>query len=274
MAAVGSNRVFYAALGFSLLFHFSMVTVFSIEVWLPVQRAEYFDFEIVPVPEISVKTDVLAEQDAIVQVPELNTNLSLSTPESAITGDVELAATLPTIQLPSLQSSDLNITIDPLGLSPDYTNSDTRRRDSWELVITELAEVGDVLKRMTPWDSQEITSVPQPVRIPPLQSSDEATVRIEWMTDPLERKVLFAPTIDVAGLGNSALLSDSISLVFRADSGGRVTEVLTPVQEDSAVQVSAGQALLEFRFEPIGSGASAQQYGILIIEKAAGGVLP
>ncbi|MBM3290975.1 MAG: hypothetical protein FJY92_12565, partial [Candidatus Hydrogenedentes bacterium] len=96
------DRVLITTMGFSLLFHLSMVTLFSIYVWVPVNRPKYAQLEIKYLQPGAILLAGLdtAPRELTIDGPPPAGGLTIGPPPSA-------TAPLPEIALPALDTAQL-----------------------------------------------------------------------------------------------------------------------------------------------------------------------
>ena len=271
-----SRRVLYVALAVSTVFHLSMVTVFSISVWLPVETINYYTFDIVevdrPVPVAPPPTEVEP-----VPLPSLNDELTLNTDlprlepdqqlqlEPPVMEPVSLEPALPEIELPRLQFAEL----ERIRLREEGFRVQTRYRglgganrdDLWARFGEELDQLRGAFARLPFSNDAPEEDAPMPVSRP----AEGIAVYIEWMGEPKDRDLLFSPPIDALWKLDPDTLTEPISLVFRVSPEGEVIEVMAPVEDEEGVVASAGKALTRYRFAPVEGDNVHDQHGTLLI---------
>ncbi|MFO7774999.1 MAG: hypothetical protein R6W89_04300 [Candidatus Hydrogenedentota bacterium] len=247
------DRVFLIALGASGLLHLSMVTLFSIGIYFPREEHEYYDFQIVDVNARNQAASFSDSADSL-DLPtqgELAPGIADS-PSFGSENDERFAApSLPSIELPRLEFADL----DRLRLREMGADAESRYRrhssshpgDSWARFGQELERFGHTLTRL-PFLSERsnVSKAPPEVLTHP---APDFKARIEWLSDPKDRQLIFAPPIDALwGLQPAAL--QPMTFIIRVNAEGRVVEVISPAEGDSELVSQVGRQLLRYRFAP------------------------
>lgn len=262
------DRAFKISLGISTLFHLSMVTLFSIYIWVPVRDISYYTFDIVdPVTHESVlrgPQDVLrvptmedALRPAATDETEALEPLALSTPENLDPG-------LPQISLPRLEVAELErLQVKEEGLRIRSHFDQEGPKDPWARFGREIGKLQDALRQWTTFESLDEPEEPalQPVSRP----VEGLALYIDWMSAPEDRELIFAPPIDALWKLDPKTMTEPIAIMFKVNPEGQVIEVMTPVEDADGVVASAGKALIRYRFEPLDQKDAGDQYGTLLI---------
>lgn len=270
------DRAFNISLGVSILFHLSMVTLFSIYIWIPVRELEYYTFDIVdPVTHESViraprnELKVPSIEDALNPIgatvpPELEA-LALSAPES-------LDPALPQISLPRLEVAELErLQVREEGLRIRSHFEQEGPQDPWARFGREIGKLQDALRQLAAFDTLEETD--QPAHLPVSRPVDGLALYIDWMSAPEDRELIFSPPIDALWRIDPKSLVEPIAIMFRVNPEGQVIEVMTPIEDDEGVVASAGRALIKYRFAPLEGDVKDDQYGTLLIAPDEGPAL-
>ncbi|GMU94076.1 MAG: hypothetical protein AMXMBFR4_31340 [Candidatus Hydrogenedentota bacterium] len=262
------NRRLTVALFVSALFHLSMVTLFSIYIWVPVNPIHYYEFDIVdPVTRQSVihgqRLRLPSLEEALASPPNVNPLLA---PDSSLTisGPEDLATVLPDISLPTLEIAELErLHMRERGMRALAEFEPGRPRDSWGRFISEIGRLDDALRQLPLFSGpdDEAGRAPVPVSRP----VEGLAVYVDWMGEPEDRELIFSPPIDALWGVAPSRMTESISVVFKVNPQGEVIEVLTPVEDEQGIVASAGRALLKYRFAPLEGSTQGDQYGTLII---------
>ena len=73
---------------------------------------------------------------------------------------------------------------------------------------------------------------------------------IEWVAEPRDRELLFAPPIVALWGADPAVLDEPLVIQFSVNARGRVVSVWSPQLDDDGILSSAQNSLLKYRFEP------------------------
>ena len=272
------DRTFTISLVISSLFHLSMVTLFSIYIWIPVEDITYYTFDIVdPVTHESVirgPRDLLRVptlEDALRPVespvlprPGLET-LALSNPES-------LDPSLPQITLPTLEIAQLErLQVREEGLKVRSQFDLDKPTDAWSRFSQEMGRLQDAFRRLAVFDDagEEEERAKAPVSRP----VEGLALYVDWMSSPEDRDLIFSPPIDALWKLDPKSMTEPIAIMFKVNAEGEVIEVMTPVEDEEGVIASAGKALIKYRFAPLEPGNSGDQYGTLLIAPDEGPAL-
>jgi len=262
------DRAFKISLGISTLFHLSMVTLFSIYIWIPVQEISYYTFDIV---DPRTHESVLRGPRNVLRVPSMEDALrptvigaapgleplALSAPEA-------LDPELPQISLPRLEVAELErLQVREEGLRIQSHFEREGPQDPWARFGREVGKLQDALRQLATFDAfdEEAETVHQPVSRP----VEGLALYIDWMSAPEDRELIFSPPIDALWRLDPKSLVEPIAIMFKVDPEGQVIEVMTPIEDAEGVIASAGKALIKYRFAPLDPGAEGDQYGTLLI---------
>jgi hypothetical protein len=257
------NRAFGISLFVSFAFHLSMVSLFSIVFIFPIDKIDYYRFEI--------KEQAPAPARVASSLDEF---LSLEGAESLRLGGAdELGGSLPEIALPQLEFAEL----DRLRVREEGLKIRRRRlgflgpqlRDSWDRLGSEVGRLRDVLalRGIFGRESGEKEDAPRLATRP----AKGFEAYIEWMSEPKDRELLFSPPIEALWSLEPSDLEEPIVLVFRVSPDGDVLEVLTPLADEAGIVVNAARALTKYRFEALDSADARDQHGTLLISAAHAG---
>jgi len=254
-------RALYVALAISILFHLSMVTVFRIVIAFPRENIEYVSFRIVAPAQRPAQLQ--AHSADRLRVPSPN-----ATPAGLVGGDAEETDPgwqeplwdLPAIELPTVEFAELRrLRVREEGLAL-WTEHEAllgpKPRDAWARFGEELGQLGSALShlRLSGREDQDKEVAPEPVSRP----AKGFEAYIEWVTEPRDRQLLFAPPIEALwGMAPSEMAAP-IVLQFTVNTSGRVVSVWSPGLDDDGVTRSAQNALLKYRFEPVDGNAKQQ----------------
>ena len=268
-------------LAISTLFHLSMVTVFSISVWFEIEPVNYFSFHIVDrAAGAAVRREEIREQLSLppigdtIALPERTegngTLLSSSDeePQTLTIAETDLFPNaLPHIELPRLELAQLG----DLRLRDERLNADARyealnrrpRPDSWARFGEGLGRLRDAVSRLPFFARTQAASASRTQIVDlPLEG---LTAHIEWLSEPKDRELLFAAPVQGLLHFHPGDLPEPLVLGFKVDADGTVTEVLTPVGDETGLIAGAGDALRQYRFEPTENGTPREQHATLTI---------
>lgn len=270
------DRVLITTIAVSVLVHLSMVTLFSIYVWVPVNRPRYAQLEIKYLGQPGL---TLAAMDLSLHMPTLGptldegtpdpeagerANLSIPQPES---GPAPLA--LPEISLPSLDTKLLEraeMVASSAGVRSSFEPAE--RQDFWARAIGQIGRLDDRLRELTPLESV-FPDAAEPVRpVPIARPAAGLAMYIEWTGEPRERKLALGAPIDSLWRVDVAAMGRPISVPFKVNAQGEVTYVLPPPEDDVVLQ-SVSDALRRFRFAPLDAPNAPEQIGTLVIAREA-----
>lgn len=256
------DRVFLVALTVSLLFHLSMVTLFRIVIYFPRVDMEFVDVDIVEWPS----EPVLAEQLTLSEPGETLERLA----EDAL--DTERANRLPPLEfeLPALPFSELDL----LRVQQQGLEVRSRYRELFEEEPSDLwSQFGRELDRLSTFiaGSVETGESRDESLIPVSRPAPGFEAYLEWINEPKDRLVLAVKGIEgLRGLAPDAL-PEPIALIIRVNRNGRVVGVVDPIGPDDTLVEDAVDALLQYRFEPIGEDGPAIHHGTILIRGAIEG---
>ncbi len=249
------DRAFVVSLGFSVLFHLSMVTVFSIVIFFPREAIHYYSFQIIEPP--SQRPSVAAQGDRS-QAPSLgdvSTNGALH-----LSGGSDPWGVLPEIELPTIEFAELRrLRVREKGLALRARHESLlapKPRDAWARFGEELGQLGSALSRLRLSGGKAPPEEPPPAPITRPAAGFEAY--IEWMGEPRDRELLFAPPIEALWGVSPGVLDKPIVLEFAVSAQGRVLSVWSPLVDEGGLITSAQNTLLKYRFEPV-EGNRTQQ---------------
>jgi hypothetical protein len=248
------DRRLAAALAVSALIHLSMVTVFNIGVWLPVQVPKYTEFGFIPL-------EAPGNGAPRLQAPDLDSLLQESRAEND----------LPDVNLPGLPSAEYErrmLQERSLRLSDELLQEEAPpASDSWARLGQEVQQWRQTLRDLSFFETN-----PEPPAERPVHRSlagDGFEVLIRWLNEPDDREVLLSPPIEILWKRDSAAMERPVDVIFRVGPEGRVREVLEgSAAPDVELMLSIARTLQKYRFEPLPEGRSADQFGSLIVRPA------
>lgn len=262
------DRVFITMVSVSMLFHLSMVTLFSIYVYVPVSRPKYAQLDIEYLEPGRID---LAASDLTLRIPAMGGALTPETgsgvpdppEEGPLAATERLTLQLPEIAPPAFDSAQLersemiaSVTRAlPLRL-PDL------EEDSWARSIGRIERIQDRLREYTSLDSV-FPVAPNPHHFVPItQPIADIRMYIEWGREPLDRKLELRPPIDSLWRLDPKALEKPLGLAFKVNAAGEVVYVLPT---DDEVLRDVADALKQFRFAPLDDPRSDDQIGTLVI---------
>lgn len=267
------DRILMTTLIVSFMFHVSMVTLFSIYVWVPVNRPKYAQLEI-KYPEANPIT--MASLDVSLDVPSLDGSLPSGdltlTPSPTLPPQLSIESgapapgpALPEIDLPSLDPALLeNSRMIALSLRARYPYEPEPDQGFWAQSIEQLGRIGDRLRVITPFESVFENEKTQARAAPIARPAPGVAVYVEWNAEPHDRGLMLSPPIDAFWGIDAKSARRPISIAFKADAAGNVVFVLPPPAADETI-THVAESLREFRFAPLDDPVAGDQYGTLII---------
>lgn len=269
------DRVFIVALGLSTLLHLSMVTLFTIVITFRIEPTQYWSFDIVDARTMQPMFRTQATPMPTLKAPDLLADPALPplhVGELAGTDTPAAASGLPEITLPRIEFAELEqLEARERGLQTGVRYESMLERnpqDPWTRFNEELDQFRNALRDLPLFDRSEdvedtpaATLRPEPAARP----AEGFAAYIEWMTEPKDRALLFAPQVEALHDVAPSELIEPVVVVFRVNPLGRVVEVLTPVEDEKGIVSGVGRALLRYRFEPLPSEATEDQRGTLIV---------
>lgn len=248
------NPTFNVALAVSVLFHLSMVSVFSIVILLP--RSEPRQFILGIAPPNPFGTALPAPTGAVADW-------------LATAGDTSRDE-LPLVQLPRLEPSipALRTPEDSLKIRSRFSElfeaPETETPDSWAQFTRELRVIGPTLKQWA-WPQEESRRLRLNSPVPGIVLS------IEWFSEPSQRRVLFMPPLASLWRLETDRLTAPLTVLFAVNAQGKVVDVQTAVEDDAGVVADIRNALPNFAFEPVedAAAAAALQRGTLFVDVEA-----
>lgn len=279
------NRPFLVALCLSVVFHISMVTLFSIVFEFQVKRIEYYDFHILSEQQLVSEEARAAPERRSRNLPVLEDPLRKAGIEELARDEgsevsAGWASGLPAIELPRLEFAEMEM----LELREESLTIQSRLAEFLDAPLSEpwarlgrgLERLGDALSSSWFFDEEEETVIEQGMPQLVARPAEGFEAYVEWMSEPRDRELLFSPPIEALFKVDPEELTEPITLVFRVNPEGEVVEVLTPLPDDAGIVVSAARALTTYRFAPLEESNTWDQHGTLLITPARKeeGILP
>ena len=251
IAGRSSDHIFACALVLSLLLHLSAVTLFRIVFYFPHKDIDYFDVTIVRPPTLPV---------AAAAPPD---RLSLAGPN--FDAAPAIGSSLPPIELPVLKFEKL----DQLRIRQEAIETRSRFDELFAGAAdgtglpgeSGFGALGQTLSRLTFGSPGDHPPTPTPVSRP----APGFEAYIEWLSPPMDRKVLAVAPIDALwGLTPDAL-PEPLTLVFQVNRDGRVVPGFMALSDANEIARSAARALGRYRFEPLLGDGPETQSGTFIV---------
>ena len=240
------NRAFVASLGVSLLFHLSMVTVFSIVIFFPRETVRYYSFRIVEPPSRDAPADDRGDF-------RLRPALADETADGLHLGGEASWGALPDIELPTIEFAELRrMRIRERGLALATRREsllEPKPRDAWARFGEELGQLGSALSRLRLSGDEALA--PSPSMTPATRPAAGFEAYVEWVGEPRGRQLLFAPPIEVLWGVDPPSLDRPIVLQFTVNAQGRVVSVWSPHVDERGLIAGAQDTLLKYRFEAV-----------------------
>jgi len=256
---MGRNRVFQVALAVSVVFHLSMVTLFSIQIPFTRPVVVYYPFDIV---DPYTFEPVFRPEHATLRAPEL-ADLFRRPPETADPFDESpargprLAAArftdLPRVDLPQLDYANLDLmairdmqlelqrSVDAVASRPPAINLDRQ-----------LERIADTLIRQPLFEGFDGEAHIAEERAIITQAAAQGFVaEIEWRDPPYDRPILFAPPIAALSGQFAASITGPLIFDIAVAPGGQLEVAFAPVQLDSESAQQLEAALERWRFDPV-----------------------
>ena len=251
------SHAFTVALMVSVLFHLSMVSVFSIVIRFPSKGVRYAAIEIAQEPMVVAH----AAPRVLLRAPTPGQLLEEQGLEAIDTGAPE--DTVPAIELPRLRAAPvqpLRSHEESLRIRSQFSGLfETRPQetpDSWALFTQELRGIGFTLRRWTMPQTPEA----KPLRLRVTTPVPGIAVFVEWMSEPKDRKVLLSPPIAALWRLDPAQLAEPLALVLTVNAQGKVTDVQAPMEDEAGTVAEIKQGLSKYVFEPRGMEETKDQH--------------
>jgi hypothetical protein len=257
------TRPLAVALAVSVLFHLSMVSVFSIVIWFPRADIRYLSFDLVYPP-------------AHDRVPIQRNFLRMSRPDQMMdraeaaaleeTEHNEWLASLPPVELPRFTfpkleglggATTLRVRSPAIELAEEE-----ERQDSWAVFTQDLRSIGQLFS-----GRNELPKAPADIdqTVAAAAPAPGFTARVRWMSEPKTRRLLFSIPMRALWNVDPAQVTDPVALVFTVDPLGKVTDVQMPVEDDAGIVTNVANALWKYRFEPLYQEQPKDQRGTFIV---------
>ncbi len=250
------DRAFLVSLVVSAVFHLSMVTVFSVVIFFPRHRVDYYSFSIIR-PETGLAIPERPRDILRVPSPATVSHAEAVDAETQINTRRRIADALPKIDLPTVEFAELRrLEARQKGLALRARRSssfDSNSDDSWARFGRGLGRLRTAIGGLglLPKPAPEPVSTERPAGSPVTRPATGFEAHIEWITGSEDRRLLFAPPIKSLWATRPQSVKEPIVLEFTVNPEGRVISVWTPKVDDSGVITDAQNTLLKYRFDPI-----------------------
>jgi hypothetical protein len=260
------RRSFHIALGVSVLFHISMITVFRIVIYFPREEIQFRDLAIIPI-EIHAPPEPPAAMPPAGPPPSSGGQLSLrgvTTPPGE------------SIELPTLEFAELErLRVRQEGAQAISRFDDLFEEpagDSWSRFSRTLSGLGRTLAELRLSGVEDEGS---PLSLDAegapglaLRPAEGFEARILWDSEPKDRQLLFAPPVDALWTVDPAQVTQPIEVVLQVNELGQVVNVFSPTVQASELVDAVQATVLRYRFEPLNLDGRDEQKATLRIQAA------
>ncbi len=257
------SRVFILSFTLSALFHFSMVTVFTIVIIFPRYDAKFYSFSIVD-PDSRLIAGPSGREVLRSFSPDTALDKTFESEDGADSWEAPWSL-LPPVELPTIEFAEfdrLKIRRESLELSSRFDSFfDTGPKDSWAKLGEKMESLGQTISRLA--SSQEMPGPgesPEPISRPALGFE----AYLEWMSEPKNRLLISATQIRALMNLGPQELPGSLVFMLRINAEGKVVEVMTPEVDDADLVTSIGIAIQKYRFEPLIDSGRDQRATLII----------
>lgn len=263
------NRPAIICLVVSILFHLSMISVFSIVIRFPSRYVHYASLEIVEAaaPSFRIAERSQPERGVLTVPPPDIDSLTEFNPDMSIddafgeTFEDPWATELP-IELPRLEFAELERREQSLRIRSELTDDpELPRQDSWAAFTSGLKDLGSMVASLAGSPGDDSAVGPERVATP----APGFVAYLEWVSEPKDRTLLFSPPIQALWSVDPHSLRSSLEFLFKIDALGKVEEIQIVMDDGSGVAASVANAILKYRFEPLQAGPRVQR-GTLTIK--------
>ena len=264
---MGRNRVFQVALVVSVVFHLSMVTIFSIQIPFTRPVVVYYPFDIV---DPYTFEPVFRPEHATLRAPELadlfRRPAEASSPQEVLDGQQSLFggggiptrfAGLPTVNLPQLDYANLDlIAIRDTQLELARAVDAARVRQPTINLDRQLERLADTIIRQPLLDGFDGEAhIGEEPTVITHAAAQGFVAEIEWLDPPYERRVLFAPPLDALSGQFAAAFTAPLAFDLVVAPGGQVEVARLPLQLDADISAELEEDLERWRFDPVNRDA-------------------
>lgn len=256
------DRVFITMVSVSVFFHLSMVTLFSIYVYVPVSRPTYAQLAINYLQPVQSS---VASMELTLSAPDLSNPPPPVQAESAIPETERLTLELPLISPPTLDIPQLEHAEIIASKATVQSAFRKEQRDLWARTIDRFESLEDRARELMSIPSvfpevetqRQVTTIYQP---------DAALeVYIQWNLEPRDRKLDPGAPLDVLEKVDADELDKPILLTFRVNPTGEVLYVFADPGA-SGLEQEIAAALSTFHFAPLDDLRGPNQIGTLVIK--------
>lgn len=248
------NRALTASLGVSVLFHLSMVTVFSIVIVVPPQNIQFYTFEFF---RQSPREPVASAPREKLRKPSLSdASLDGTAAETASAAGGAWGAS-PAIELPTLEFAELHrLRVQEEGLALDERREKlllSRSQSAWSRLGQRVSHWTTAFTRLDISSAEEGENLELPGLVPVARPAAGFEAYIEWVGEPRERELLYAPPMEGLWGVDPASLGKPIAIEFTVNPEGRVVSTWSPAPDEAGLITKAQNTLLKYRFEAVES---------------------
>jgi hypothetical protein len=257
------DRVFITMVSVSLLFHLSMVTLFSIYVYVPVSRPTYAQLAINYLEPVQTP---IGSMKLTLRAPDLSNPPLPDQAELAIPETEKLTLDLPMISPPALDIPQLEHAEIIASKATVQSAFREEQGDLWARTIDRFERLEDRARQLMSIPSvfpeeeaqRQVTTINQP----------DATleVYVEWNLEPRNRELDPGTPLDVLRKVDARDLDQPILLTFRVNPAGEVLYVFADPGSNGLEQEIAA-ALKTFHFAPLDDLRGPNQIGTLVIKR-------
>ncbi|MCC6155281.1 MAG: hypothetical protein IT367_16050 [Candidatus Hydrogenedentes bacterium] len=256
------DRVFITMVSVSLLFHLSMVTLFSIYVYVPVSRPTYAQLAINYLEPVR---SAVGSMELTLRAPDLSNPPPPVQAESAIPEAERLTLDLPLISPPTLDIPQLEHAEIIASKATVQSAFREEQGDLWARTIDRFERLEDRARALMSIPSvfpeeetqRQVTTIDQP--------NASLEVYVEWNLEPRDRELEPGAPLDVLQKVNVRDLNQPILLTFRVNPAGEVLYVFADPGAGGLEQEIAA-ALNTFHFAPLDDLRGPNQIGTLVIK--------
>ncbi|MCC6798373.1 MAG: hypothetical protein IT366_24885 [Candidatus Hydrogenedentes bacterium] len=260
------DRVFITMVSVSLLFHISMVTLFSIYVYVPVSRPKYAQLAINYLEPVQ---SAIGSMELTLRAPDLsNPPLPAEQGDLAMPEAERLTLDLPLISPPTLDISQLEQAEIIASKTSVQSSFREEQGDLWARTIDRFERLEDRARELMSISSvfgeeaqRQVLAIDQPFAA--------LSAYIEWNLEPRDRKFDPAPPSDMFQKIAATELDQPILLTFRVSPAGDVLYVYVDPGSNELVQEIAA-ALRMSHFTPLEDLSGGNQIGTLVIKRSNG----
>ena len=262
------NRPVIVCLTVSIVFHLSMISVFSIVIRFPSRYVHYASLELVEAatPSSFRLTERIKSDRLVLQAPEPmddpDSKLAMDNPFQDTKYKDTWATSLP-IELPRLEFEEFERREQSLRIRSKLTEDPKLPElDSWAAFNSKLKGLGSLIAGMADVEDEASFSDAARVGAP----APGFGLYLEWITEPKNRTLLFAPPAQSLWALDPHALHGPLEFAFKVDALGKVEEIQILTNDDKGVATEIANSILRYRFEPLQNEQPVVQRGTLILK--------